>query len=360
MKLALRITPVTAAVVCAVLVYHGYLGAHQRSAVETAILTAASALLLFFLIYLLVGKPIGKLVQASRQISQGDFSTLPGFSRKDEISELAVEIGTMAKQLQIANERAEHETAARLATLEQLRHIDRLKTVGQLTSGVVHEIGTPLTVILGRARMIQRGEATGDEAKDCARVAVEQTEKVTKTVRQILDFARRESDKERPPKDLSEMAGNMVRLLSPVAVRSGIYLEHEKTDAPTVARVDLSQIQQALANLVMNAIQATKSGGRVVVGISREIMRHPRRSQEKPRLYLTLFVKDEGEGIPHDMTDKIFEPFFTTKASGQGTGLGLAISKEIVRDHGGWISVDSDAEEGSCFSIHLPAEEEQE
>ena len=333
---------------------------HIRSAVVrswvitlTAILICAAATILLGLYF--IGRPIRKLVQQAVKIGRGDFESRLAFKQRDEISELSEAMNTMATKLKTAVQRIESETKAHLETLEQLRHADRLKTVGQLTSSVVHEVGTPLTVITGRAKMIQCAEAEGDEARDCARIIVEQAEKVTLTVRQILDFARVHA-KEKKIQDLSLTVRQMAELLNPVAVKAGIYLECRKDLRTAYARVDENQIQQVLANLIINAIQATPSGGHVTLGIDEENAVPPEDASMIPIAVWAVSIKDDGCGIPEGSFPRIFESFYTTKTAGNGTGLGLPISKEIIRDHGGWMRVESTPKKGSTFIVYLPVE----
>ncbi|MDJ0765832.1 MAG: ATP-binding protein [Myxococcota bacterium] len=331
-----------------------------RTVVTTLVMIVICVAATFLLGLVLVGRPVRRLVQKARSIGKGDFSGRLEFRTNDEIADLAEEMNTMADQLYLARKQVESETTARLETLEQLRHADRLKTVGQLTSGVVHEIGTPLTVIAGRAKMISTAEAEGEEARNCARIVVEQTEKVTKIIRQILDFSRR-GEKQKSNESLDRIAGEMVMLLSPVAVNRGIYLEFETSGAAVYeAHVDRSQIQQVLANLIVNGIQAAKAGGRVHVRLALERATNPDVEGGEPRSYWALSIRDDGDGIPENIRQRIFEPFFTTKASGSGTGLGLAISREIIREHGGWIDATSEPESGACFTFYLPAEKGEE
>ncbi len=316
----------------------------------TILICAAATMLLGFF---LIGRPIRMLVQQAQNIGRGNFETRHSFRRRDEISALSREMNTMATELEKAMQQIEYETKAHLKTLEQLRHADRLKTVGQLTSSAVHEVGTPLTVISGRAKMIQTAEAEGDEARDCARIVVEQAEKVTKTVRQILDFARL-STKERRVQDISIVVKQMVSLLTPVAVKSGIYLDYDGEKSEALAHIDANQIQQVLANLIINAIQASQSGEHVTVSIHRKNKASLNMPHEVPADIWALAVKDRGCGIPKASIARIFESFYTTKTSGSGTGLGLAISREIVREHDGWIVVESEPETGSTFTVCLP------
>ena len=336
--------------------------AGQTAHIQTTILRTAATTVLVILIcagatlflgLYLIGRPVRLLVRQASRIGKGHFDTRLAFRFNDEIAELAAEMNQMADRLAGAAAQIERETQARLETLEQLRHADRLKTVGQLTSGVVHEIGTPLTVIAGRARMIVTGDVEGDESKDCARIVVQQAERVTRTVRQILDFARKTSSA-KVTGDLKAVVSQMVSLLQPVAVKTGIYLVFETPldSAPTY--MDAGQVQQVLANLIINAVQASRSGGHVTVRLDGVTACPPDVQDAEASPYWRISVEDEGEGISPEVMSHIFDSFFTTKASGNGTGLGLAISKELVKEHGGWIAVSSEVNRGSVFDVFFP------
>ena len=333
---------------------------HVRRTVQRTVFITVSTILVCALATLLlgvhlIGRPIRQLVRQAAAIGRGEFENRLAFNRRDELRELFEEMNTMATKLTDAMATIESKTKAHLETLAQLRHADRLKTVGQLTSSVVHEVGTPLTVIAGRAKMIQSAEAEGEEARDCARIVVEQAERVTRTVRQILDFAR-SSKTERRTQDVRGIVDQMVELLSPVAIKAGIYLDVSLGDEPAYAYVDANQIQQVLANLIINGVQAAASGGHVTISVRQEETTAPDSAEASPKTMWTVVVKDDGCGIEAEAIERIFESFYTTKASGNGTGLGLAISKEIIREHGGFITVESVVDQGSEFRIHLPAE----
>lgn len=334
---------------------------HVRQTVLRSAATTIAAILICFgatllLGVYLIGRPIRTLVQQAARIGRGDFEHRIRVAQRDEIADLSEAMNAMAGKLNDAVQQIETRTKAHLETLEQLRHADRLKTVGQLTSSVVHEVGTPLTVITGRAKMIQSAEAEGEEARDCARIVVEQAEKVTKTVRQILDFAR-VAPRERKVRDICVVVRQLVQLLHPVAVKAGIYLTYRADRDAAFAQLDENQIQQVLANLIINAIQASRSGGHVTVAVEEERATPPEDVGYIREKIWSISVKDEGCGIPAETVPRIFESFYTTKTSGDGTGLGLAISKEIVREHGGWMLVDSQVDRGSTFKVYLPYEE---
>ncbi len=243
------------------------------------------------------------------------------------------------------------ETTARIETVEQLRHRDRLAMVGQISSGIAHEVGTPLNVIAGRARLISEADATLDEARQHAAAIIEQSERVTAIIRQLLDFARRRGPH---PEQVSlrDLTHRVLGLLRPLATKRQVVLVLHPDSIAATAEVDATQIEQALSNLVLNAIQAMAAAGTVSVLIGSSHRAAPAGGQ--PAEYLTLTVQDDGTGIAKDDLAKIFEPFFTTHSAGEGTGLGLSITNEIIRDHGGWIEVKSEPCKGSQFTVFLP------
>ncbi len=224
--------------------------------------------------------------------------------------------------------------------------------MGKLASGVAHELGTPLNVVLGRAKMIASGEAEGEEVPEYARIISQQVQHMTGIIRQLLDFARRRTPR-RTPEDVSKLVERTLTLLQPMAARRNVSLVSE-TPGPLSLEVDAGQIQQALTNLVVNGFQSMKRPGtlRVRLGHSRALPPADLGGPESE--WVRVDVEDEGEGISPEVLPRVFEPFFTTKDVGEGTGLGLSVSYGLIRDHGGWISVSSEPGRGSCFSIFLP------
>ncbi|MGO9712388.1 MAG: ATP-binding protein [Polyangiaceae bacterium] len=303
----------------------------------------------------IVGRPMAALVEKARRVGNGDFSGPLQLKQTDEIARLATEMNAMCDRLVAANERAANEMKARVEMLEQLRHADRLMTVGKLASGIAHELGTPLNVIEARAAMIGNGETNQEESVSYARVIVRATERMTRIIRQLLAFARpREVQKSRC--DVAVVAQRTVELLQPLAEKRNVTLRVEGL-APAHAQADAGQIEQAITNLVMNAIQAMDRGGSVELTVDRTRAKPPADHGGPEADYLRIRVRDEGSGISAEHLPRVFEPFFTTKDVGEGTGLGLAVTYGIVREHGGWVAVASELGHGTQFSIHLPERE---
>jgi two-component system NtrC family sensor kinase len=322
-----------------------------RGVVRTILFFVLSAAVTTVVGALIVGRPAARLAEQTRRIGAGDLSTRLPEGSADELGELARQLNAMTDQLLAANRRITEETSARVTALEQLRHADRLRTVGQLASGLAHELGTPLNVVQGRAQMIASGEALGDEIAESARIIEGQAERMTQIIRQLLDFARARPS-EKVTDDVAAVAERAVRLLTAFARKQGTSLSFAG-DGAIAVRMDAGQIHQALANLLVNAAQARAS--RVDVRVSRVNLTEPPRGG-RTGTFARIEVRDDGTGIGPDLLPRLFEPFFTTKGVGEGTGLGLAVAWGIVAEHGGFITVDSAPGHGTTFALYLPEE----
>ena len=329
-----------------------------RSFILAGLMLLVSWLLLRVLSVRIVRGPLNQLVEKTRRIGAGELSGDLVLRGNDELSHLASAMNRMCKQLAKAQEAIFTETEARISALEQLRHTERLATLGHLSSGIAHELGTPLNVISGRAQLIVSEDLEKEEIAECSRIIREQAERMTKLIRQLLDFARRGTP-QKSYVDLQVLAGRILELLNSSAEKKNISIELVKnSDIPLVA-IDPSQIQQVLMNLVMNGIQAMPNGGHLELGFHLERARPPFKERCEEREYLATYVKDEGDGISQENLNLLFEPFFTTKETGKGTGLGLSIAYRIVEEHGGWIDVESEPGRGARFTVFLPMEVSQ-
>jgi signal transduction histidine kinase len=321
-------------------------------AASTVAQTGLTGLLAMGLAVWFVGRPVRLLRDKVRRAATGDFSGDLAIRQQDEIGELARELGEMWRRIDEANRRLKEESEARVATLEQLRHSERLATVGQLAAGVAHQLGTPLNVIAARAKMIGSSPEATPPVSEHARIIGEQTERITTTIRQLLDFSRRRGVK-LGPANLRHVVGRALDLLGPLAQSRGVAVECTAGDMPIVVQVDQNQILQALTNIVVNGIQAMPNGGRLTVEVVEQHARPPASHGGPEADYPCVVVADEGSGIAADDLPRIFEPFFTTKGVGEGTGLGLSVAYGIISEHGGWIDVASEVGRGSRFRIYL-------
>jgi PAS domain S-box-containing protein len=236
----------------------------------------------------------------------------------------------------------------RKRTEELLRQTERLAEVGTLASGMAHEIGTPMNVILGRAEQLMRKTDDEPTRKGLATI-VSQVERITKIMNQLLTFARRKASEPRQV-NIGQVAEDCLEVLQERIRRAHVTVETDFETAlhPVLVHADPDQMSQVLLNLFINAIQAMPAGGTLRIGIVR-----------KDR-HVQIVVADTGQGIPPEDLPKIFTPFFTTKEIGQGTGLGLTVVHGIVQEHGGSISVESVPGRGTTFTIMLSAEPRDE
>jgi signal transduction histidine kinase len=315
------------------------------------------------------GKPLRRLLEGIDAVGKGDLSRVILAERDDEIGTIAGRFNAMTGSLRDAREDGQRGAEARLALEARLRQAEKLATIGQMAAEIAHEVGTPLNVIGGRARAIGKiikrqsnpDEGSGELVKNpSAEIAKNagiiggEVERITKIIRQVLDFSRRRGPtvtRVRVPALVAEA----VELVAETTRRQGIVVDVKPAaaDLPDIPG-DPDQLQQVCLNLLMNAIHAMPSGGTLSIGAERVLRRKGGLDLAAPAEFVVLEISDSGSGIPEAHRDKIFEPFFTTRDEGQGTGLGLAVSNGIVKDHDGWIEVESGEGRGAVFRIYLP------
>lgn len=241
----------------------------------------------------------------------------------------------------------------RMADLEELHNANRLVTVGTLTLGMAHELGTPLGVVLARAQMIVADANDLAEARKDAEEIVQQVKRMTQMCREVLDYARPKAP-DRVPVDVAQVARQVIALLLPEARKRNARLILTGDTAPRFVAGDSSKLMQVLTNLIINAAQAMPKGGTVALSLENKCVQPPAVEGLPEKEYVCVHVQDNGTGIRGADLMHIFETFFTTKREGEGTGLGLAVSYRIVREHGGWIGVATVEGQGSRFTVYLP------
>jgi two-component system, NtrC family, sensor kinase len=333
------------------------LGTIVQAVLATLSLVLLCGVIAIILGALLIGRPVHALVEHARRVGAGDLSGRLAITRADELGELSAEMNAMSERLEQARRRVDVETRGRLAALEQLRHADRLTTIGKLASGIAHEIATPLNVITGHGQLILEDHEPDSSAHQNTTVIIEQAKRVTQVLRQLLDFARHRTP-QKAVHEITEIVRQVAALLGPIAQPHGIKVDVVAAEAELHARVSPEQIKQAVINLVVNAIQAIERDGSVWLRLERQRVRPPQERNLPEDTYLRIEVRDEGPGIDPDILERIFEPFVTSKEPGQGTGLGLSVARGIVVEHGGWITVQSTPQKGTTFEVWLPMEKD--
>ncbi len=321
------------------------------------VLTGSAFILLGVVV---IGRPLNRLREQVGRIGEGNLSDHVVLRSRDEFSTLATGLNEMCKKLSASRERERQETGKRVAAMEQMRHMDRLTTIGRLASGIAHELGTPLSVIAGRAGMIHDGTipAESEEIRANAATIKAQADRMTKIIRSLLDFAR-----PHPPRRVLiggvDAARQVADLVDCLGYKATVRVEARGERSQLAAEMDPVQMQQVMTNLIQNALEVTPEQGHVKVTVESVTAEPPEGVKGASGRFLRIAVQDHGSGIAERDLPHVFDPFFTTKDVGQGTGLGLSIAHGIVREHGGWIDVATKLGEGSTFSVHIPQENHQ-
>ncbi|MFH1375003.1 MAG: ATP-binding protein [bacterium] len=302
-------------------------------------------------------RPVRALMKKARQVAEGDLRSDVRLRQADELGELGIELNAMSSRLAVARHEAAIESAAHETATQQLRHADRLTTVGKLAAAVAHELGTPLNVIKARARMIAEKEVEGDGAISSGLIIVEQSDRMSRTIRGLLDLSRRDSPGTELV-DLRNVVNQALGLIEPMTHKNRVSLSACSAGTPTLVMADADQMRQVLMNLMVNAVEAMPDGGDLAVSVQSFQTDVVAKGDEHSGPCAVISVSDTGVGIPPKDIDQLFEPFFTTKDPEKGTGLGLSISADIVKAHGGRIEVKSVPGYGSVFTVYLPTNSE--
>lgn len=288
-----------------------------------------------------IAKPLSQLTEKMERVGEGDFENDLHIKSNDEFGQLAMAVNQMCDKLKSQQESIRQKSEQKLKTLEQLRHADRLKTVGQLAAGLAHEVGTPLNVVSGRASMILSDpEMPAEKIAANAQTIKTEAVRISSIIQKLMDFARR-SPLSMVHGDLKEVIIRAVELIGPMARGRSIDIQMQLPDGPAPSKFDFNQMQQVIMNLIDNAVDASPDQSFVEVTLADQAG------------HWQLTVADQGSGIRIADQHKVFEPFFTTKEVGDGTGLGLSIVHGIVEEHGGQIHFEN-REKGTAFIVELP------
>jgi signal transduction histidine kinase len=233
------------------------------------------------------------------------------------------------------------------ALAHQLVRAEKLATVGVLAAGFAHEVGTPLGVMRGRAELLVSRLPPGGAESENVRIILEEVDRVSRTIRDLLDFSRAGRVPATGAVPLGVVAAEVMDLLAIEASRRGVGLEVSVPGAVPDLAADPDQLKQVLVNLAMNGLDACARGGRVRV----------RGRAERGARVAVIEVEDDGAGIAPEHRHRVFDPFFTTKKRGQGTGLGLAVVARIAQSHGAEIEVEEAAPRGTRFVLRWPLAE---
>jgi len=249
-------------------------------------------------------------------------------------------IDTISREIAVIIEQTQTEQEKQLL-LDQLRHADRLATIGQLAASVTHELNEPLVNILGFAQLAVKETNMPEQSRQDINKIINAALHAREVIKKLLIFAR-DTTAAKTPMNLNDLVEDGLFFLESRCNKSGIKLVRNLAENMPDIIADHSQLLQVLTNLVVNSIHAMSEGGILTM------------QTEFDETEVLLIVEDTGTGMSKDVMKKIFSPFFTTKDLDQGTGLGLSVVQGIVNSHGGSIDVDSKIDIGTRVIIHLP------
>ncbi len=309
-------------------------------------------LLILFFITSSIIHPLQKMVLATKRIASGDLNHKVDSLSKDEIGELAQSFNRMTENLKVANEkliqwgktlekRVEERTRELREMQDYLIHSEKMASLGKMAAGVAHEINNPLTSILINTHlMLEKIEKSHTFYENLSLIA-DETSRCTNIVKGLLEFSR-----QNPPQkayaSINEIINRTLQLLENQVAFQNITIVKKLAQNLPQLKVDKDKIRQVFWNLFVNASEAMPKGGTLTI-ISQ---------LSSDRKYVEVIIIDTGVGIPKENLSKIFDPFYTTKAG--GTGLGLAVSYGIINQHQGKISVKSEPNRGTAFTLSLP------
>jgi len=317
-------------------------GTTRRFLLFTVVLVVGLGALIIIIARWNITQPISKLIGAARQLGAGDFSSRLESSGVADLDKLIDELNRMAEQLEEQSTNRECFYQEKLQLEKGLRHAEKLASIGQLSSGLAHEIGTPLNVISGRAEHLLSKTDKNDASRKALLTIVQQSESIAALIERLLAFSRKE-----------EQLFTTISLQHPIREAYSLCLMRSKRNSNEI-KLDLNlcddsmigdadALQHLFVNLFLNSFQAIEGAGKIHVSIK----------AQAPHL-LTVIYEDNGPGIPEEQLSRVFDPFYTTKQVGEGTGLGLFIVANIIEEHSGDISIEASATGGVRFIINLP------
>src|SRR5262245_43058053 len=309
----------------------------NRILATTAVLVILLSLLVLILVRRSVTRPINELIHRIKEMAQGQREQSIETKGRDEVASLAREFNLMCQKLQESHARLVDEQKEKLRLEQELRHSERLASVGRSAAGLAHEIGTPLNIIGGRSEYLLRRPRSPAELKDNLGVIRSQSDRIAAIVRQLLEFSRR-----REPVfqtiDLLALFDNVKYLLAHQLREKDIRVETEGLSALPKISADPELLQQVFINLYSNSLHASGPGGVIKIG-AETTDRSLAKDSPVAGNWLRISFQDNGAGILPEHLDRVFDPFFTTKDIGEGVGLGLSVRYGIIQEHAGDIHV---------------------
>lgn len=300
-----------------------------------------AALVIFLLLYFTFARPLARLGRTVSSLVPGGDDDGPLLSSLERtLRRLTVDLSDerRANQRRVDELTTSHDALMRLQA--ELVAADRLATLGKLASGVAHEVGNPLSGILGYLSVVRMRHPTNAELLDLVARIEQEVQRIDEIVRGLLELGRPSRGKAQPI-DVRPVVDSCVRLLSASRDFEGVKIAVEGV-ASLWLRAEPGPLSQVLVNLLINGAQAMAGQGEVIVRL------------ESDGAGGRVVVDDRGPGLPAEVKSRLFEPFFTTKPAGKGTGLGLAVSRHLLSQFDGALEAGDRPGGGARFTITLP------
>ena len=310
----------------------------QYYILSAVVITLLLAFGVSFILLRFVKRPIGFLVEKMARVEEGDLSVRMNPRYHDEIGRLMVSFNSMVSNLSSARKEVER------LHLNQMERADRLASIGEMATGLAHEIRNPLAGISGAISVLADDFPSEDPRREIVKEVLDQIVRLDKTVHDLLYFGR-PGKPEMTLQDMNALIRKTVFFIAQHPAAKKVQVEKELMRELPPVLVDEKQLQQVFLNIFLNAFQEMAGGGILTVQTElANVIDYP---------FVRILITDSGKGISPEDLDKIFTPFFTTKT--QGTGLGLPICRQLIEQQNGRIRVESKVGEGTTFIIELPA-----
>jgi two-component system NtrC family sensor kinase len=320
----------------------------------TLLVALALLVLAYFALTRLIVRPIDLLSRAAERVASGARQLAVPKTSVRELADLGVSFGIMTERLLREEDKlrtkideVERATERLKEAQDRLVRSERLASVGRLSAGLAHEIGNPISALIGLQDLVLSGGLSPEEERDFMQRMRRETERIHRILRDLLQFARPAAKPlegaEQEPGDVEVAVRDTAALVAPQRSLQDITLSLELGEGLPSVSLGHEQLMQVTLNLLMNAADAVGAGGKVKVAASRS------------GSGVRLVVEDDGPGVDPRVQAQLFEPFVTTKDVGKGTGLGLAVCRGLVESAGGSIALDTEYRKGARFVVELPA-----
>jgi two-component system, NtrC family, sensor kinase len=320
----------------------------------TTLVGLALLVIAYFALTRLIVRPLDQLARAAERVAGGARRLVVPKTSVRELQDLGASFGIMTERLLQEEDKlrtqideVERATERLQQAQDRLVRSERLASVGRLAAGLAHEIGNPISALIGLEDLVLAGGLSPEEERDFLMRMRKETERIHGILRDLLQFARPAAERlpgatEPEPGDVETAARDTAALVAPQRSLKEVSLELDV--APGLPAVSLGHeaLMQVILNLVLNAADAVGAGGKIRIDAALN------------GACVRLSVEDDGPGVDPRVQARLFEPFVTTKEIGKGTGLGLAVCRGLVEAAGGSITLDRDYTSGARFVVELP------